>query len=61
MINGYLSLVKPQNGEESVALDEGILIYPYLWARECNIETASKKVVPLAEIIAMNEEFVRKL
>lgn len=61
MINGYLSLVKPQNGAESVAFDEGILIYPYLWARECNIETASKKVVPLAEIIAMNEEFVRKL
>ena len=46
---------------ETVAFDEGILIYPYLWAKECNIETASKKVVPLAEIIAMNEEFVRKL
>jgi hypothetical protein len=46
---------------ESVSFDTGILIYPYLWAKECNIETASKRVVPLAEIISMNEEFARKL
>ncbi len=46
---------------ESVSFDKGILIYPYLWAKECNIETASKRVVPLAEIISMNEEFARKL
>ena len=46
---------------ESVSFDRGILIYPYLWAKECNIETASKSIVPLAEIIGMNEEFARKL
>ena len=46
---------------ESVAFDEGILIYPFLWAKECNIETASKKVVSLVEIISMNEEFASKL
>ena len=46
---------------ESVSFDTGILIYPYLWAKECNIETASKSVVPLTEIIGMNEEFARKI
>ncbi len=50
-----------QTDVESVSFDEGILIYPYLWAKECNIETASKRVVPLVEIVSMNEEFVRKL
>ena len=46
---------------ESIAFDEGILIYPYLWAKECNIETASKSVVPLIEIINMNMEFAKKI
>ena len=40
--------------------NDGMLIYPYLWAKECNIETASKKVVPLKEIIGTNLEFAKK-
>ena len=28
-------------------------IYPFLWAKECNIETASKNISPLGEIIKM--------
>lgn len=35
--------------------------YPYLWAKECNIETASKTVVPLSEILRMNDDFSKKL
>ncbi len=50
-----------QTDAEAVSFDEGILIYPYLWTKECNIETASKRVVPLIEIVSMNQEFVRKL
>ena len=50
-----------QTDAESVSFDEGIFIYPYLWTKECNIETASKRVVPLMEIVSMNEEFARKL
>lgn len=50
-----------QTDAESVSFDEGILIYPYLWAKECNIETASKRVVPLIEIVSMNEKFASKL
>ena len=33
--------------------NNGVLIYPFLWAKECNIETASKKISPLSEIIKM--------
>ena len=46
---------------EAVGFGEGILIYPYLWAKECNIETASKKVVPLKELLGMNEEFSKTI
>ncbi|MBR6403679.1 MAG: DUF2625 family protein [Eubacterium sp.] len=40
--------------------NEGMLIYPYLWAKECDIETATKKVVPLKELIGQNLEFEKK-
>ena len=46
---------------ELVSFGEGILVYPYLWAKECNIETASKTVVPLSEILGMNEEFSKNI
>ncbi|MBR5713150.1 MAG: DUF2625 family protein [Lachnospiraceae bacterium] len=38
----------------------GVLFYPYLWAKECNIETASRKIVPLRELIGINLEFEKK-
>ena len=40
-------------------LGQGILIYPYLWAKECDIDTAVKKIVPYKEIIEMNGEFYK--
>lgn len=40
---------------------QGILIYPYLWAKECDINTAVKKLVPYKEILEMNAEFYKKL
>lgn len=40
-------------------LGQGILIYPYLWAKECDIETAVKKIVPYKEIIEMNGEYYK--
>lgn len=42
------------------AFDEGILLYPFLWAAECDVETARKKNVPLEEMISMQIEFVSK-
>ena len=40
---------------------QGILIYPYLWAKECDINSAVKKLVPYKEILEMNAEFYKKL
>ena len=40
--------------------DEMILIYPSLWSKECNLETAAKKVVSSDELIRMNSEFAQK-
>ena len=45
---------------EDIKPDQGILIYPYLWSKECNIETESKKAVPIIELIQMNVEFRKK-
>ena len=41
--------------------NKGFSIYPFLWAKECNIETASKKVVPLAELVGMNLDFEKRM
>lgn len=40
--------------------DEMMLIYPFLWAKECNLETATKKVVSSDELIRMNSEYAQK-
>ena len=37
-------------------VDHGILIYPFLWAKECNIEKAYKKIVPFSEIMEMTKK-----
>lgn len=45
---------------KSIRYDQGILIYPYLWSKECNVETASKKAVPMIELIQLNVEYRKK-
>lgn len=37
-----------------VKTDEGIFIYPFLWAEECDIETAFKKIVPYKDLLVSN-------
>lgn len=37
-----------------VSAEEGILVYPYFWAKECDINTAAKKIVPIKELLAVN-------
>ena len=39
-----------QYGDLTIEMNNGILIYSYLWAKECNINTAVKKLVPYKEI-----------
>ena len=63
-LSGYYSSMRWTDWRKDaqlVSCGKGILIYPYLWAKECNIETASKTVVPLSEILGMNAEFSKKL
>lgn len=63
-LSGYYSSMRWtdwRKDAESVSFGKGILVYPYLWAKECNIETASKTVVPLSEILGMNEEFSKNI
>lgn len=37
-----------------VGTHEGIFIYPFLWAEECNINTAFKKIVPYRDLLVTN-------
>ena len=43
-----------------VGFDEMILIYPFLWSKECNLETASKTIVSSDELIRMNSEYAHE-
>ncbi len=40
---------------------QGVLVYPYLWSQECDIETASKKFVSILEIIRLNADMYKKI
>lgn len=46
---------------KEVKFNQGILVYPFLWSNECNIETADKKIVPLIELTTLNLEYKEKL
>ena len=41
--------------------EEAILVYPFLWSKECDIETANKKIVPIEEVVALNVEYEKKI
>ena len=45
---------------KNVEFDKAILIYPFLWSEEVNIETASKSIVPFDELFATNMEYREK-
>jgi len=50
----FYSSVRWENWEEevqSVGFDQALLIYPFLWTNECNINTASKKALPIKEVM----------
>ncbi len=43
-------------------VDEGILIYPFLWSKECsNIEKADKSIVPFSEIVETTKKNIDML
>lgn len=45
---------------ENVDENQAILVYPFLWSKECNIETANKTIVNLMELVEINAEYQKK-
>ena len=59
-IDEFYSTMRWNNWKEDVnniGIDYAIHIYPFLWAKECDIEKASKKKINLDEIIEINFEY----
>lgn len=46
---------------KKVKFNQAVLIYPFLWSNECNVETADKKIISSRELIALNLEHKEKL
>ncbi len=44
----------------NLTFDEAILIYPFLWSEEVQIEKAAKKTVPAEELLNINQEYSKK-
>lgn len=49
------------NDFSTLGENDAILIYPFLWANECDLETASKKHISIIELVMMNDENSNKL
>lgn len=61
--DGFYSSMRWGNWEQdckTIPFEKVMLIYPFLWANECNINTASKKVVSYNELYNLNLENWRK-
>ena len=46
---------------KKVELNTGYLIYPFLWAKECNKNTANKRIVLFDELMNLNFDYAKKL
>ncbi|WP_332651500.1 DUF2625 family protein [Lysinibacillus sp. 54212] len=45
---------------KNVKFNEAILIYPFLWSNEIQLEKADKKIVPAEELLKINQEYSKK-
>ncbi len=45
---------------KNAGFNEGILVYPFLWSEESDVESASKSIVPFEELFNLNVEHRRK-
>lgn len=43
-----------------IDFDKVILIYPFLWSKECDLRSATKKCVPYEELKGINFEYAKK-
>lgn len=63
-INEFYQSMRWENWRDlatNVEIDQGILIYPFLWSDEIVIQNATKKIVPFYELISINMEYISKL
>ncbi len=44
----------------NIGENKAVLIYPFLWSKECNINSAEKKIVALTELINLNADYQKK-
>jgi len=59
-VDEFYSGFKWKNFERDIAnirFDQGMLIYPFLWSKECDIENATKRIVPFEELLSLNFEY----
>jgi hypothetical protein len=40
--------------------EDGILMYPFLWAKECDVNSATKKKIPYNELLEMNRNYAKQ-
>ena len=45
---------------KNVKFNESILIYPFLWSNEIQLEKADKKIVPAEELLKINQQYSKK-
>ncbi len=45
---------------KDIHFEQAYLIYPFLWAKECDLSTATKRIVPFEEMKAINLEYAKK-
>lgn len=45
---------------KNVKFNDAILIYPFLWSNEIQLEKADKKIVPSEELLKLNQEYSKK-
>lgn len=47
-----------EDDAKNTTINTAILIYPFLWAEECDLKKASKKIINLDEMIEMNRQLL---
>ena len=45
---------------KNIEFNDSILIYPFLWSNEIQLEKADKKIVPSEELLKINQEYSKK-
>lgn len=63
-VDKFYSSMRWENWREeckNVNFDKVLLIYPFLWSKECDLNRGSKKAVPYEELMGINFEYSKKI